>query len=91
MISINQINAFPNAKYQVQIKGKQKTTHEVTLSESDYLRLRAGEEEPEELIKRSFEFLLEREANTSILSAFDLTLIGSYFPEYERVIGAVDN
>jgi hypothetical protein len=41
---------------------------------------------PEELIERSFEFLLEREPNTSILRRFDLPVIQTYFPEYERVM-----
>ena len=39
-----------------------------------------------ELIKKSFEFLLERESKESILSSFDLPVISRYFPEYERVI-----
>ncbi|MFT4690090.1 MAG: hypothetical protein ACI9OD_002303 [Limisphaerales bacterium] len=38
------------------------------------------------LIEASFEFLLEREPNTSILRQFDLPLISRYFPEYESVI-----
>ena len=37
-------------------------------------------------MRRSFEFLLEREAKESILSRFDLPLIGRYFPEYEKEI-----
>jgi hypothetical protein len=37
-------------------------------------------------VSRSFDFLLERESNTSILRHFDLRVIGHYFPEYERVI-----
>jgi hypothetical protein len=41
---------------------------------------------PEILIERSFEFLLERESNRSILSRFDLPVIGRYFPEYESAI-----
>lgn len=36
--------------------------------------------------RESFRFLLEREPNTSILSSFDLPVIGRYFPEYEREI-----
>jgi hypothetical protein len=36
--------------------------------------------------KLQFQFLLERESNTSILRSFDLPVIGQYFPEYERVI-----
>jgi len=38
------------------------------------------------LIEESFRFLLEREPNTSILSSFELPLIGKYFPQYEREI-----
>jgi hypothetical protein len=33
-----------------------------------------------------FEFLLQRESNTSILSSFELPVIGRYFPEYEDEI-----
>ena len=42
--------------------------------------------EPTDLVRRSFEFLLEREPKASILRRFDLPLIGRYFPEYERTI-----
>jgi hypothetical protein len=38
------------------------------------------------LVSRSFDFLLEREVNTSILRRFDLPVIAHYFPEYERTI-----
>jgi len=40
----------------------------------------------EELLRESFLFLLERESNTSILTSFDLPLIGRYFPDYEQEI-----
>lgn len=40
----------------------------------------------EVLIEKSFEFLLDRESNTSILSTFDLPVIARYFPEYESKI-----
>jgi hypothetical protein len=35
-----------------------------------------------ELITRSFEFLLKRESNQSILKKFNLEVISQYFPEY---------
>lgn len=41
-----------------------------------------GEIEPEEVVRASFEFLLEREPATSILPEFSLDQIGRYFPEY---------
>lgn len=62
------------------------STHQVTLDPKDYARLAGGAVEPQELIRKSFEFLLEREPKDSILSRFDLSVIASYFPEYEREI-----
>lgn len=62
------------------------TRHRVTLQEADYQRLSGGRTSPEALVTESFRFLLEREAKESILGSFDLTLIGRYFPEYEREI-----
>ena len=50
-------------------------------------KLTAGRITIEELVRRSFDFLLEREPNTSILRRFDLSVIARYFPEYERTIG----
>lgn len=66
------------------IEGKSESTHRVTLTPDDYGRLTGGKIEPGELIRRSFEFLLAREPKESILPAFDLPLIGRYFPDYER-------
>ena len=63
------------------------TNHTVTLEPEYYDKLTKGKVTPEKLIEKSFEFLLERESNTSILSSFDLPLIGHYFPEYEKSIG----
>jgi hypothetical protein len=62
------------------------STHQVTLDPEDYARLAGGTVEPQELIRKSFEFLLEREPKESILGRFDLTVIGRYFSEYEREI-----
>jgi hypothetical protein len=45
----------------------------------------------EELVRKSFEFLLERESNASILPSFDLPVIGHYFPEYENTIRGLLN
>jgi hypothetical protein len=37
-------------------------------------------------VETLFEFLLERESNTSILRTSDLPVIQSYFPDYERTL-----
>ena len=73
--------------FTVTVYSRTTTTHRVTLTDSDFGRLSAAGGTKEDLIRRSFEFLLRREPNTSILSSFDLPVIGRYFPEYERVIG----
>ena len=68
----------------VTVKGRETTTHRVRVSRVD--RERYGGGDVADLVKRSFEFLLAREANTSILREFDLSTIERYFPEYARVI-----
>jgi hypothetical protein len=62
------------------------TTHDVTVSAADLERLAPGAADPEDLVARSFAFLLAREPNTSILRRFELPEIGHSFPEYEREI-----
>jgi hypothetical protein len=48
--------------------------------------LTGGKISPKALVEQSFEFLLEREPNTMILSRFDLPVISEYFPEYEETM-----
>jgi hypothetical protein len=67
-------------------QGKNSTTHDVTVSPEDIARYAPGAT-PERLVEASFEFLLEREPASSILSRFALPVIERYFPEYPRVIG----
>ena len=62
------------------------TRHEVTVTQAVLDRLAPGADDPVDLVRRSFVFLLEREPKESILRSFDLPVIGRYFPDYERVI-----
>lgn len=62
------------------------TRHRVTLKKSDYEDLAAGKASPEELVRESFRFLLEREPKEAILGSFDLLVINRYFPEYRTKI-----
>jgi hypothetical protein len=74
-------------EYRVRLlEGGSESTHVVTLRAADCERLAGGKVQPVELVRRSFEFLLEREPKESILSRFDLPVIGRYFSEYEREI-----
>jgi hypothetical protein len=64
-----------------------KTTHQVTIDKDYYMDLtERGRIIPEEFIKKSFEFLLDRESKDSILQKFDVAQINDYFPEYEKEI-----
>ena len=72
--------------FEVTVKAAVATTHDVTLTQDYYQKLTGGKVSPETVIEKSFEFLLERESNTMILSRFDLPVIGRYFPEYEKSI-----
>jgi hypothetical protein len=66
------------------VEGRSESIHRVTLTEKDRRKLGGESTRAEELIMRSFDFLLAREPKESILAEFDLPLIGHYFPEYER-------
>ena len=70
----------------VTVNARTTTTHTVTVEPEYYDKLTGGKVTPEKLIEKSFEFLLEHESNTSILSSFDLTLIDRYFSAYEKFI-----
>ena len=86
-ITVSKTESDDAFEFQVTVKeGRGETRHRVTLSKADYQRLGGGRTSPEELVTESFRFLLEREPKESILRSFDLTVIGRYFPEYERVI-----
>ena len=86
MITVEPIN---ETTFRATVKGRTTTTHTVTLSLSYYEKLTGKRITPEVLVKKSFEFLLERESNTSILRSFELPVIGRYFPEYETTIGTI--
>jgi hypothetical protein len=62
------------------------THHEVTLTRKDYARLARPGETAEAFVERCFGFLLARESKESILSRFDVAVIGRYFPEFEGAI-----
>ena len=83
MIKVEKID---EETFKVVVKDAAMTTHTVSVSPEYYEKLTGGRVNIETLVEKSFEFLLEREPNTSILSMFDLPVIGRYFPEYEGTI-----
>ena len=59
------------------------TTHTVTLTDQSLNDLTNNNVTETQLLKFSFNFLLDREPNASILSAFDINVISWYFSEYK--------
>ena len=58
------------------------TTHGVTVTDQSLTDLTDNNVTRSQLLEFSFEFLLEREPNTSILSSFDINVISKYFSDY---------
>ena len=84
MIEIKKIN---NNTFEVHVSTQQgDTSHEVSVSDECWQDLTGDKISKEDLVKKSFDFLLERESNQSILKSFDLMDINKYFPEFSEVI-----
>jgi hypothetical protein len=65
---------------------KTETTHVVTVPDGLPAALGLAHLSVEELVRASFDFLLDREPATSVLPKFSLDVVGRYFPEYRREI-----
>jgi hypothetical protein len=76
----NQVMIF---EVSVEENGSQ-TKHKVSLNRTDYQRFTSGLIGPESLIRKAFEFLLERESKEKILPEFDFTVINRYFPTFKK-------
>ena len=81
-----QITKINDTLFEVTVVAVSSTVHQVSVEANYAQKLTGSRLNIEELLKKSFEFLLARESNTSILSSFDLSVIARYFPEYEREI-----
>jgi hypothetical protein len=62
------------------------TEHLVEVDRATLDDLAAGAT-PEELVRESFEFLLDREPRESIMRSFELPIIGRFFADYTDEIG----
>ena len=68
--------------FQVTVADSMTTTHEVTVTDQSLSDLTDDKVTKEQLLEFSFNFLLDREPNTSILSSFDIHVISKYFSDY---------
>lgn len=68
------------------VEDKSTSTHTVEVENNYYQKLTGGKITPEDLVIKSFKFLLQREPKEMIMSKFDLPVISRYFQEYESKI-----
>jgi len=74
-------------EFAVLVREKESRSQHLVILDNDYYQfLTQGKISKEDLVRKSFQFLLEREAKESILRSFDLQMIKQYFPEYEEEI-----
>ncbi|PJE75541.1 hypothetical protein COV04_04410 [Candidatus Uhrbacteria bacterium CG10_big_fil_rev_8_21_14_0_10_48_11] len=65
----------------------EQTTHTVRLQETYWQKLTgSGKVSAQDLVEATFDFLLKREGNESILPEFDIAQVAEFFPEFEGVI-----
>jgi len=83
MITIESIN---QNSFKVTVNKQSTTEHLVLLNDNFYQSITNGKITKKDLIIKSFEFLLLRESNQSILKEFNLEVINQYFPEYNNEI-----
>ena len=79
MISVESID---NNSFKVSVTKNFPTEHIVLLNDRFHQDVSNNKLTKTELITHSFEFLLKRESNQSILKKFNLEVISQYFPEY---------
>ena len=69
--------------FEVTVADSVTTTHTVTVTDQSLNDLTDNNVTKTQLLKFSFNFLLDREPNTSILSSFDINVISKYFSNYK--------
>ena len=85
MVSIK-ITEIKKNNFLVEVNDKVKTSHNVVIHDKVYQLLTNGEISKYELLEKSFEFLLDREPNTSILTNFEIQIISHYFSDYANCV-----
>ena len=83
-----QITVTRQADGSFRVQTPARTSHEVSVPAGFPASLRCGQVSLEQLVRASFEFLLERELASSILRTFSLDVISQYIPDYHAQIRA---
>lgn len=79
-----EVRKLAPSRFEVVVReARDASRHEVTM-DPDVLQRLANGRRPERVLEAAFRFLLDREPKESILARFDISVIGRYFPEFER-------
>jgi hypothetical protein len=78
------IDVTPIGAREFEVVVGEDATHRVTVPGDLVAELGLPEDELEGVVRKSFEFLLEREPASSIMTEFSLDVIPNYFPEYKE-------
>lgn len=82
--SVVSVNPEGDRRFRVEVEGSgANTVYAVEIPEGLAEQLGWGDGPEADLVRASFDFLLEREPPGSILRQFSLEVIGGYFPEYQ--------
>ena len=87
MYDMTQINVTQQAGGTFRVRTSAGTSHGGSVPDGFGASLGCGDVAADELVRASFEFLLQREPATSILREFSLDVISQYFPSYPAKIG----
>ena len=89
-ILVNTIPAEQAWNFEVTVRESgSETVHRVNMTKAAFKRFTQGKTcTPAEFVKKSFEFLLEKEPKESIFKKFEITVISQYFPEYAEEIAS---
>jgi len=86
-IEIDEFEAIGGYRFAVSIRDVAgMSRHDVTMSAETFAALRGNGCQPGDVIDAAFRFLLDRESKDSILTRFDVNVIGRYFPDFERAL-----
>lgn len=86
-IDLEEINQTKEGwKLIVKVRDEEDSKYLVTLDKEYWAELTDFRHTRDELIRKSFGFLLERESKASIFKKFNFRDIQKYFPEYEKEI-----
>lgn len=87
MIEIRRTGRADPLEFDVVVRDDHGEQHyQVSMSRSDWARLTGEAYQPEDCVRAALLFLLDREPRQSILARFDVSIISSYFPEFEKAL-----